>query len=49
LAKRLAATGDQPSEELRVALRDPLSYALNFGSGLVIFAVLALMIWKPGS
>ena len=49
LAARLAAEGDAPSEELRAALRDPLSYALNFGSGLVIFAVLALMIWKPGS
>jgi uncharacterized membrane protein len=49
LAARLAAGGDAPSEELRAQLREPVSLALNFGSGLVVFAVLALMIWKPGS
>jgi len=49
LAARLAREGDAPSSELEAALRDPLSYALNFGSGLLVFAVLALMIWKPGS
>jgi uncharacterized membrane protein len=49
LALRLAREGDAPSGELRAALRDPLSYALNFGTSLIIFAVLALMIWKPGS
>jgi uncharacterized membrane protein len=48
LAAQLAAEGDAPSDELRVALRDPVSYVLNFGSGLVILAILALMIWKPG-
>ena len=49
LASKLAAEGDAPSEELRAALRDPVSLALNFGSGLVVFAILALMTWKPGS
>ena len=49
LAARLAAEGDASSEELRTQLREPVSLALNFGSGLVVFAVLALMIWKPGS
>jgi uncharacterized membrane protein len=49
LAGRLAREGDAPSAELKAALQDPLSYALNFGSGLLVFAVLALMIWKPGS
>ena len=49
LATRLAREGDAPSAQLKAALRDPLSYALNFGSGLLVFAVLALMIWKPGS
>jgi uncharacterized membrane protein len=49
LAARLAADGDTPTEELQARLRDPLPLALNFGSGLMVFAVLALMIWKPGS
>ena len=49
LAARLAAEGDAPSDELRALLREPVSLALNFGSGLVVFAVLGLMIWKPGS
>ena len=49
LAERLAAEGDQPSDELRARLRDPVSLALSYGSGLVVLAILALMIWKPGS
>jgi uncharacterized membrane protein len=49
LAARLAAGDDVATDELRARLRDPVSFVLNFGSGLVIFAVLALMIWKPGS
>ena len=48
LAERLAAEGDQPSPELRASLRDPLSLALSWGSGLVVIAILVLMIWKPG-
>lgn len=49
LAEQLAASGDQPSAELRARLRDPLSLALNYGAGLTAFAVLVLMIWKPGA
>ena len=49
LAARLAGEGDVANDELRARLRDPVSLALNFGSGLIVFAVLALMIWKPGS
>jgi uncharacterized membrane protein len=49
LAERLAAEGDASSAELRAELREPVSLVLNFGSGLLVFAVLALMIWKPGS
>jgi uncharacterized membrane protein len=49
LAERLAAEGDQPSPELRARLRDPLTLALSWGSGLVVIAILALMIWKPGA
>jgi uncharacterized membrane protein len=48
-AEQLAAQGDAPSQELRGRLRDPVSLALSWGSGLVIIAILALMIWKPGS
>ena len=49
LAERLAAEGDGPSDELRSALSSPLTQALNYGSFLAVVAVLALMIWKPGS
>jgi uncharacterized membrane protein len=49
LAERLAAAGDQPSPELRARLRDPLTLALSWGSGVVVIAILALMIWKPGA
>lgn len=49
LAERLAAAGDAPSAELRARMRDPLTLALSWGSGLVVLAILALMIWKPGS
>ena len=49
LAERLAAENDAPNTELRARLRDPVSIALSWGSGLVILAILGLMIWKPGS
>lgn len=49
LAERLAAEGDAPSPELSVRLRDPVSLALSWGSGVVVIAILALMIWKPGA
>jgi uncharacterized membrane protein len=49
LARKLAASGDAPSPELRARVRDPISLALSYGSGLVLIAVLALMIWKPGA
>jgi uncharacterized membrane protein len=48
-AEELAAQGDQPSAELRARLRDPVSLAFSWGSGLAVIAILALMIWKPGS
>ncbi len=48
LAARLASEGDGESSELRALLRDPLSNALNWGAGLAVYAILALMIWKPG-
>jgi uncharacterized membrane protein len=49
LAERLAAEGDAPSAELRARVRDPLSLALSWGSGIAVVAILALMIWKPGA
>ena len=48
LAERLAAEGDQPSSELRGMLRDPVTLAMSWGSGLAVIAILVLMIWKPG-
>jgi uncharacterized membrane protein len=48
LAERLAAEGDAPTPELSERLRDPVTLALSWGSGLVFIVVLALMIWKPG-
>jgi uncharacterized membrane protein len=48
LAERLAAEGDTPSQELRARMRDPLTLALSWGSGVVVLGILALMIWKPG-
>jgi uncharacterized membrane protein len=48
LAEQLAAQGDQPSPELRARLRDPVTLALSWGSGVVVVVILILMIWKPG-
>jgi len=48
-AERLAAEGNQPSTELDARVRDPLALAFNLGSSLLGFAILALMIWKPGA
>jgi uncharacterized membrane protein len=49
LAERLAAEGDAPSDDLRARLRDPVTLALSWGSGVVVIVILALMIWKPGA
>ena len=49
LARELAAGGDAPSAELRARVRDPISLTLSYGSGLLLVAILALMIWKPGA
>jgi uncharacterized membrane protein len=49
LAQRLANEGDTPSPELRARLVDPRALAISYGSGMMAFAVLAIMIWKPGA
>lgn len=48
-ARQLAEAGDAPSAELRARVRDPISLALSYGSGLILVAILALMVWKPGA
>jgi uncharacterized membrane protein len=49
LARRLAAEGDAPNTELEARVRDPLSLALSYGSGLIALALLGVMIWRPGA
>jgi uncharacterized membrane protein len=49
LAQRLAIEGDTASPELEARLRNPLALTISYASGLLAFAVLALMIWKPGA
>jgi uncharacterized membrane protein len=48
-AEELVAQGDAPSAELRARVRDPLTLVCNYGSGLILVALLAIMIWKPGA
>jgi uncharacterized membrane protein len=49
LAEQLVAQGDAPSAELQARVRDPITLVCNYGSGLILVALLALMIWKPGA
>lgn len=49
LADRLAHLDDRPSAELSALLRDPVANALNAAAGLATLAILALMVWRPGS
>jgi uncharacterized membrane protein len=48
-AEELAAQGDAPSAELQARVRDPITLICNYGSGLILVALLAIMIWKPGA
>jgi len=48
LAERLAADGVAESEELRRALDDPVARTLNDVSALLLLAIVALMVFKPG-
>jgi uncharacterized membrane protein len=48
-AERLAAEGDAPSSELDARVRDPVALSFNLGSSVLAFAILVLMIWKPGA
>jgi uncharacterized membrane protein len=49
LAEELAAGDNVATPELRERLTDRRALVLNYGSGLMLVAVLALMIWKPGA
>jgi uncharacterized membrane protein len=47
LAGRLAAEGDAPSPELRSLLAARAPLWASYASGLMLFAILALMVWQP--
>jgi uncharacterized membrane protein len=47
LAMRLAGEGQPASAELRALLAHRPSLAANYGAGLAILAILALMVFKP--
>jgi uncharacterized membrane protein len=49
LAARLAAEGDRVSPELRALLDDRATLAVNYLSALLLLAIVALMVFKPGA
>lgn len=49
LASQLAADGQPVSLELRALLWDRRALAANYGSALLLVAILVLMVWKPGA
>ena len=48
LAEQLAQDGDRPSDELRLAVRNPRALVLNVAAFALLIAILVLMVWKPG-
>ena len=49
LASHLARDGQPVSDELRALLRDRRALAVNYGSTLLVLAIVVLMVWKPGA
>jgi uncharacterized membrane protein len=49
LAVRLAKGADSESGELRALLDDPVARTLNYLSAVLLLAIVALMVFKPGS
>ncbi len=49
LAERLAAEGNEPSEELRGLVSHRPSLLLSYASSACVFAIIVLMVWKPGA
>ena len=47
LAEQLAVEGDGPSPDLRALVAAPGPLLASYASGLMLFAILALMVWKP--
>jgi hypothetical protein len=47
LAQRLAAAGDEPSQELRSLVANRPALWLNTLSSISVVAVLVLMVWRP--
>lgn len=47
LAARLAVESAPASPRLRSLLNDPVSLAVNYGSGIMVLAILVLMAFKP--
>ncbi len=49
LASRLAAQGEPASEELRALLDHRPTLAANYLSALLLLAIIAVMVFKPGA
>lgn len=49
LAAQLAAEGAPVSDELRALLDDRTTLAVNYISALMLLAIIALMVFKPGA
>lgn len=49
LATQLAAEGEPVSAELRALLDDRAALAVNYVSALLLLAIVALMVFKPGA
>jgi uncharacterized membrane protein len=49
LAARLAGEGSPASPELRALLHDRAALAVNYLSALLLLAIIALMVFKPGA
>jgi uncharacterized membrane protein len=49
LATRLADDGQPASDELRRLLDDRRALLANYVSMLLLFAIVVLMVWKPGA
>ena len=47
-AEQLAQDGDRPSDELRLAVRNPRALLMNTTAFALLIAILVLMVWKPG-
>jgi uncharacterized membrane protein len=49
LAERLAAAGDEPSDELRALVAHRPTLLLSYLSTAAVVAIVVLMVWKPGA